>query len=249
MADRKVHLKILRQDKPSASPYWEEFEVDYVDGMNVISCLMAIQRNPVNIRGEKVRPVVWECNCLEEICGSCSMNINGGPRQACSALVDKLTQPIELKPLTKFPILRDLMVNRQAMFDAFKRVKAWVALDGTHDLGPGPKRSEEDQEKLYPLSKCMMCGCCMEACPQYNSQFKAFVGPATLNQAHRFNIDPVGKFTKKERLRELMQAGGIQDCGNAQNCVRACPKEIPITDSIAELGRETTRQILKDLLG
>ncbi|MGQ9922868.1 MAG: succinate dehydrogenase iron-sulfur subunit [Armatimonadota bacterium] len=247
--DRKVHLKILRQDTPASRPYWDEFEVDYSPGMNVISCLMAIQRNPVNRKGERVRPVVWECNCLEEVCGACSMVINGTPRQACSCLVDKVTQPIELRPLSKFPVLRDLMVDRQAMFDAFKKVKAWVEIDGTHDLGPGPQMPQHEQEKLYPLTRCMVCGCCMEACPQYDSLRKPFIGPATLNQAHRFNVDRTGKMTKEERLRAVMEKGGIQDCGNAQNCVRVCPKEIPITDSIAELARETTKLLLKDIFG
>lgn len=250
MADKsKVELKILRQDGPDKKPYWDEFVVDYVPGMNVISCLMSIQRNPVNKKGQRVQPVVWECNCLEEVCGACSMLINGKPRQSCSSLVDKLSQPIELKPLSKFPIVRDLMVNRKAMFDAFKTVKAWVPIDGTFDIGAGPRVAPEVQEKRYALARCMVCGCCMESCPQYHSVKKDFIGPAALSQAHLFNLDEIGKLSKEERLRAVMGPGGIQNCGNAQNCVRACPKEIPITDSIAELGRETTKQLLKDIFG
>ena len=64
---------------------------------------MEIQRNPVNAEGEKTAPVCWESNCLEEVCGACSMVINGKPRQACTALIDKLEQPIRLEPMTHVP--------------------------------------------------------------------------------------------------------------------------------------------------
>lgn len=248
MANKKIELRILRRNGPQEKPYWDEFQVDYVAGMNIISCLMAIQREPVNKKGEAVRPVVWECNCLEEVCGACTMNINGGPRQACTALVDKLRQPIELRPMNKFPVLRDLMVDRKRLFDGFKRVKAWVPIDGTFSEGPGPKVSPELQERRYALSRCMACGCCMEACPQFNDH-SDFIGPAPLVQADLFALDSTAKLTKEERLREVMKPGGHQGCSNAQNCVKVCPKEIPITSAIADLGRETTKLLLKDLLG
>ena len=64
--------------------------------MNVISALMEIRRNPVNAEGKETTPVTWDMNCLEEVCGACSMVINGKPRQSCSALVDQLEQPIRL---------------------------------------------------------------------------------------------------------------------------------------------------------
>ncbi|HEY8342887.1 MAG TPA: 2Fe-2S iron-sulfur cluster-binding protein, partial [Calditerricola sp.] len=78
MSEQKtVRLIIKRQDGPDSQPYWEEFDVPYRKNMNVISALMEIQRNPVNAKGQKTRPVVWESNCLEEVCGACSMVING----------------------------------------------------------------------------------------------------------------------------------------------------------------------------
>src|SRR5438132_11982032 len=107
MGKRTVRLKVHRQDRPVGDPKanqrWEEFEVEWRAGMNVISCLMAIQRNPVTADGKPTNAIVWESNCLEEVCGACTMLINGKVRQSCSALVDKLTQPITLEPLTSFP--------------------------------------------------------------------------------------------------------------------------------------------------
>ena len=101
------------------------------------------------------------------------MLINGRVRQSCSAMVDhdraRTGETITLEPMTKFPVVRDLVVDRSRMFEDLKRVKAWIQLDGSHELGPGPRQSQENQEAAYPLSRCMTCGCCLEACPQVNA--------------------------------------------------------------------------------
>ena len=100
MANSKtVIFKIKRQETPESKPYWEEFELQYRPGMNVTSALMDIAANPVTRQGKATTPVTYDSNCLEEICGSCAMLINGQAKMACSALVDHLKQPITLEPL------------------------------------------------------------------------------------------------------------------------------------------------------
>lgn len=246
MSERFIHFKIWRQASKDAPGAYEEFRVPWKKGANAISCLMEIQRNPTTVDGKKTTPVIWDSNCLEEVCGSCSMNINGKVRMACSALVDKLDQPIVLEPMKKFPLERDLAVDRSRMFSALKQVKAWVALDGTHNLGPGPRMSPDEQSTRYVLSTCMTCGCCLEACPQISVQNK-FIGAAAISQARLFNLHPSGKMNAEERRRGLMGEGGLQDCGKAQNCSVVCPKEIPLTTSIAAMNREVTKQVIKDV--
>lgn len=243
-----ISLKIKRQETPEQEAYWEEFEIPYKASMNIISCLMEIQKRPVTVKGNKTTPVVWESSCLEEVCGACSMVINGRVRQACSTLVDKLTQPITIEPMSKFPCIRDLRVNRSVMFENLKRVKAWIPIDGTYDLGPGPRVSSGDQAIGYDLSRCMTCGCCLEACPQVNPHSK-FVGAAILSQVRLFNQHPTGQMNADERLDVLLDEGGLADCGNAQMCVQVCPKEIPLTTSIAELEWAATKRAFKKLLG
>ena len=99
------------------------------------------------------------------------MLINGHVRQACTALVDRLLaqhpQQIELRPMSKFPVIRDLAVDRRRLFRALEKLQGWIPVDGYYDAGPGPRQSQEQQQQAYPLSKCMSCGCCLEACPQY----------------------------------------------------------------------------------
>src|SRR5437899_2768998 len=179
---KKVILRVKRQAGPKHAPRWEEFALNWRPAMNVIICLRDIAENPVTRDGKKTTPVTYESNCLEEVCGSCAMLINGKARMACSALVD-------------------------------------------------------------PLSRCISCGNCLEVCPQVNEN-NAFVGAAIISQVRLFNMHPTGAMHARERLEALMGPGGIADCANAQNCVKACPKEIPLTESIAEMNRQAWKQAL-----
>jgi succinate dehydrogenase / fumarate reductase iron-sulfur subunit len=249
MTRTTIELRIKRQDTPTAAARWEEFSLPYRPNMNVISCLMEIRKRPVTKQGNKTTPIAWDAACLEEVCGSCTMLVNGKPCQACSQLVDRLGDgPITLAPLTKFPVVRDLQVDRTPMFDALQKVKAWIPIDGTYDLGPGPKMAEGDREIAYAFARCMTCGCCMEACPQYNDR-SDFIGPAPIAQVRLFNAHPTGRMNAHQRLDAIMGRGGLGDCGNAQNCIEVCPKEIPLTEAFGELGRQTTVLWLKRLFG
>ncbi|MGD0547436.1 MAG: succinate dehydrogenase iron-sulfur subunit [Terracidiphilus sp.] len=230
MANKTVSFEIKRQASPDASAAWEK-----------------IAANPVTAGGRATTPITYDSNCLEEICGSCAMRINGRARMACSALVDNLDQPIKVEPLSKFPLVRDLQVDRSVLFENLKAVKAWIPIDGTYDLGAGPRIFPQQQEASYPLSNCISCTCCMEVCPQFNEE-TGFVGAATIAQVKLFNNHPTGKVLAEERLRALAGDGGIQECGFAQNCVEVCPKGIPLTDTISDIGRDVLVQKAKDFL-
>ena len=236
--------------------------------MNVTSVLQRIAAKAETIDGRAVAPVAYDANCLEEVCGSCTMVINGRVRQACSALVNKLLaeapEEIELQPMSKFPVIRDLCVDRRRLFRALEKVQAWIPVDGYYAMGPGPRQSQEEQQRAYPLSQCMSCGCCLDACPQYehveveraegesdddlvareNAVYDVhFVGAHAISQAMYYNSHPTGKLNGAARVDALMAPGGIQVCGNAQNCVAVCPKEIPLTTSIGRAGREATKRM------
>ena len=160
----------------------------------------------------------------------------------------------------------DLVVDRSRLFNALTRVQGWVPVDSYANLGPGQRQPRSAQERAYPLSQCMSCGCCLDACPQYlkieltqqagesDEDFEArklaahntsFVGAHALSQVVLFNLNPTGQALKDERLDALMGPGGVTNCGNAQNCVAVCPKEIPLTTSIAQAGRDTTLSMVK----
>ncbi len=249
-----VRVRVRRQDAPAKPPRWEEFSVPVRPNMNVISVLQWIAAHPVTSSGNATTPVVYDCGCLEEVCGACTMVINGRVRQACSALVEKLVDvktgaaTITLEPMNKFPLVRDLFVDRKRLFEDLKRIRAWVPVDGTYDLGPGPQIDQAVQEERYPLSRCISCGCCLEACPQYTSS-NHFVGAAIISQVRLFNDHPTAAVLKGQRLETLMGDGGVADCGKAGNCVAVCPKQIPLLESIATVQRQATLHVVKRFFG
>ena len=98
MANKTVQFEIKRQASPDAPAAWESFAIEWRPGMNVISCLMEIAANPVTADGHATTPITYDSSCLEEICGSCAMRINGKARMACSALVDDLEVPTGPRP-------------------------------------------------------------------------------------------------------------------------------------------------------
>jgi succinate dehydrogenase / fumarate reductase iron-sulfur subunit len=199
MPPSSIQIEIKRQSAPDQPAVKERFSVPYRPGMNITSVLGEIALNPVTADGKPTTPVTYDSNCLEEICGSCAMRINGKAMMACSALVDKL-----------------------------------LGADGKGTI------------TLEPLSNCISCTICMEVCPQFNDVTN-FVGAATIAQAKLFNMDPAGSVLKEERLRALAGDGGVQECGFAQNCVQACPKQLPLTEAISDIGRDAFVQQVKDL--
>mgnify|MGYP001046722816 CR=1 FL=1 len=247
VSTRTVRFRIKRQDSPTSQPYWQEFDVPYRPNLNVISCLQWIAANPRTVDGREVAPVVWESNCLEEVCGACTMVMNGRVGQSCSKLIDELlaeSDVITLEPMSKFPVVRDLWVNRQRMFETLKKLRGWVPIDGTYHLGAGPTETPEQQEMRYALSRCMTCGCCLEACPQFTLD-NQFAGAFAFGQTLYFNMHKTGAELKDERLTFMEGPGGITDCGQAQNCVKVCPKGVPLLDAIAAIGRQTTVHAIK----
>ena len=126
--------------------------------------------------------------------------------------------------MTKFPVVRDLMVDRSRLFASLEKIKAWVPVDSYYDMGPGPRQSQEQQQFAYEYSKCMSCGCCLEACPQFlkmellkrsdetqeripprlhEAAGRAFMGAHAIAQVDLFNMNPIGAMNAGERLDAL----------------------------------------------
>jgi succinate dehydrogenase / fumarate reductase iron-sulfur subunit len=172
------------------------------------------------------------------------MLIDGQPRQACSGLVDGFEKLTRIEPLTKFPLVRALVVVRSQMFEDLKRTKCWIPIDGTYPLGEGPKMASGLGETGYPLSRCITCGNCLEICPKWN-EHSQFVGAAIVSQVQLLNLHPTGAMHARERLDVRMDPGGIADCDNA----KVCPKEIPLTESLAAIKGQVFLHAIKSWFG
>ena len=119
-----------------------------------------------------------------------------------------------------------------------------MPIDGTYDLGPGPPISQELQDERYPLSRCITCGCCLEACPQYTPTNK-FVGAAVISQVRLFNDHPIGKALKDERLEVMMEAGRRRRLRQGRQLRRGLPEGHPAAGIIAAVQRQATVYAIK----
>ena len=179
--------------------------------------------NPVTVTGKATTPITYDSNCLEEICGSCAMLINGKARMACSALVDNLEQPIKLEPLSKFPLVRDLAGRPLRAV----RESEGASKPGFPSMAPtisaparASSRSSRKQLSAVELHLLHLLHGGLPAVQRRDRLRRR--GHHRAGQA--LQQPPTGSVFKEERLRALAGEGGIQECGYAQNCVEACPK-------------------------
>ena len=247
-ASKTVRLRVRRQDgrDDPASRRWEEFEVPVTDELTVMGCLDHVRREPKTADGKDVAPVAFDAACNREACGSCAMLINGRVALACATPVAQASpkgKPIVLEPLSKFPVERDLVVDRSRMEESLVRVRAWTELDGTASASPAPAESVDHQAERYAIARCISCGACLEACPEYGPS-SAFVGAAAIAEAHHEELHPSPSVHRRARVESLMTAGGVADCGKAQNCVEVCPVGVPLVESIGAMSRATSKHLL-----
>ncbi|MBI4126830.1 MAG: succinate dehydrogenase iron-sulfur subunit [Deltaproteobacteria bacterium] len=235
--EREVHLKVRRQESPDDLSSWEEFRVTVPPSQTVMELLQRLKLKPITADGLPTTPVVFDASCTSAMCGACAMLINGRVRMACTTLVDMIKEPIILEPLRSFPVVRDLMVDRDAMFEALKNMRLWTEIDGWSDAGSGPRKTPAQQEWSAMLSRCTMCGCCCEASPQYHAR-SPFVGPHVMAHVARCNREPNGVIDKTKRLTALMQPGGLAD--SDEGCSDVCPQKIPLDRVTAGLNWEVT---------
>jgi succinate dehydrogenase and fumarate reductase iron-sulfur protein len=231
-----VYLKIKRQASPEDKPYWERYSMDYGEDDTVLSLLIRLE-NPAIASN----PVHHECNCREEICGICSIRINSIPRLACSTKIIDLPKssqgkPIVLEPLEKFPVIKDLTVDRSRIDHSLTRVKNWVEAGSL--FGSEVSYSQAVQQEMYSYSKCINCGSCYDACPRTGKVEKRYIGPSAIARVVTMNDHPLGKENDAERLKVISEKDGVTACGKAMVCEKVCPKNLPLVRSITRANRE-----------
>jgi succinate dehydrogenase / fumarate reductase iron-sulfur subunit len=172
-------------------------------------------------------------SCREGVCGSDAMNINGKNGLACTTKLVELKEPVVLKPLSGFPIVRDLMVDMTEFFNQYHSIKPYVQNDE-----PLPEKerlqSPEERDALNGLYECILCACCSSACPSFWWNPDKFVGPAGLLQAYRFIADSRDRATN-ERLDDLEDPYRLFRCHTIMNCASVCPKGLNPSKAINEI--------------
>lgn len=209
-------------------PYMQDFAVDpqTFKGVMVLDALEAIKvQDPT---------LTFRRSCGEGVCGSDGMNINGKNRLACVQPFSELSQPIVLRPLPGFPVIRDLIVDLELFYTQLKSVSPFLQNEST----PSAERLQTPEQRaaLDGLYECILCACCTSACPSYWWNPEKFVGPAGLLAACRFIVDNRDTATET-RLKDLENLYRLFRCRTIMNCADVCPKGLNPGKAIGEIRR------------
>ena len=209
-----------------AKPYMQEFDQPIgADDHMLLDVIVRIkaQDNTLTIRK----------SCREGVCGSDAININGRNGLACITKVRDLKEPVVLRPLPSFPVIRDLVVDMTRFYAQYTSIKPWLINDE-----PPPEKerlqSPEERDRLNGLYECILCGCCTSQCPSSWWNPEKFVGPAGLLQADRFIADSRDRATR-ERMEDLNDVYRLFRCRSIMNCTEVCPKGLAPSRAIERI--------------
>jgi succinate dehydrogenase / fumarate reductase, iron-sulfur subunit len=225
---RMVALRIRRFDpETDAAPHWETYDVPAQPSDRVLNLLH-------HVKWEIDGSLTFRRSCGSGVCGSDAMRINGVNRLACKVLVRDLPDEITVEPIKGLPLEKDLVVDMEPFFAAYREVQPFLIARG-HQPTREYRQSESERARFEDTAKCILCAACTTSCPVYWTD-AAYVGPAAIVNAHRFIFDSRDD-GGPERLDILSDRDGVWRCRTTFNCTEACPQGIEVTKAIAEVKR------------
>ena len=225
-----VTVKILRYNpEVSEESSWESYQVTAEPTDRVLDALH-------KVKWDLDGSLTFRRSCAHGVCGSDAMRINGKNRLACKTLLKDVnpTQPITVEPIKGLPVLKDLVVDMEPFFDAYRAVMPFLVTTGNE---PTRERlqSQKDRDRFDDTTKCILCAACTTSCPVYWTDGQYF-GPQAIVGAHRFIFDSRDEGTD-QRLEILNDKEGVWRCRTTFNCTEACPRGIEVTKAIQEVKR------------
>jgi succinate dehydrogenase / fumarate reductase iron-sulfur subunit len=241
----RLTLRIWRQEHRLAPGSFETYEVDDISPDYSFLEMLDLLNERLEEKGE--RPIAFDHDCREGICGTCGMMIDGeahGPweRSTTCQLHMRAFQDgdeILIEPFRSraFPVISDLMVDRSA-FDRIIQAGGYVSISTGSapeaNLIPIPKPTAE---LAFDAATCIGCGACVAQCPNAAAQL------FTSAKIGHLNVLPQGAPEKEQRavaMVEQMEAELFGSCSNYRECEAVCPKGISI-DWIARMNRDYLR--------
>ncbi|MFE4591126.1 succinate dehydrogenase iron-sulfur subunit [Streptomyces laurentii] len=221
----------IRRFNPEISDaaVWEDFQIELDPKERVLDGLH-------KIKWDLDGTLTFRRSCAHGICGSDAMRINGKNRLACKTLIKDLNpeKPITVEPIKGLTVLKDLVVDMEPFFQAFRDVMPFLITKGNE---PTRERlqSAEDRERFDDTTKCILCAACTSSCPVFWNDGQYF-GPAAIVNAHRFIFDSRDE-AGEQRLEILNDKDGVWRCRTTFNCTDACPRGIEVTKAIQEVKR------------
>ena len=216
----EVVIEIRRQEDAESSPYFQSIRLTLEkENLTVASLLREINADSDirDIEGKKVSYIGWECSCLQKKCGACAMLVNGKPKLACDTFLRDYERKgrLTLAPLSKFPVIKDLIVDRGILYNNLKDIKNYLE----EEAG----LTDKNTDTAYEASRCLMCGCCLEVCPNFYVGGN-FYGAASFVPAARL-LTALGKGGAEELKREYKEHI-YKGCGKSLACKDICPAGI-----------------------
>jgi succinate dehydrogenase / fumarate reductase, iron-sulfur subunit len=225
-----VTVKILRYNpEVSEESRWESYQVSAEPTDRVLDALH-------KVKWDLDGSLTFRRSCAHGVCGSDAMRINGKNRLACKTLLKDVnpSQPITVEPIKGLPVLKDLVVDMEPFFAAYRSVMPFLVTTGNE---PTRERlqSQQDRDRFDDTTKCILCAACTTSCPVYWADGQYF-GPQAIVGAHRFIFDSRDEGTD-QRLEILNDQEGVWRCRTTFNCTEACPRGIEVTKAIQEVKR------------
>ncbi len=230
----QVTLRIFRHNPENgARSHFDTFTVDAEPTDRVLDLLEYV-------KSYHDGSLSFRRSCAHGICGSDAMRINGRNLLACKVLVKDLnSQHLTIEPLLGMKVIKDLVVDMEPFFEQYRSVLPYfINEEALPEDGKERLQSPQERERFDDTTKCILCAACTTSCPSYWSN-NEYVGPAAIVNAHRFVFDSRDR-AAAERLQVLGDHMGVWRCRTAFNCTEACPREIHVTQAIAEVKRAIT---------
>ena len=227
-------LKLFRWS-PGADERVSTHEVAPREGLTVLDALVEIQRvaDPT---------LAFRYACRVGMCGSCALVVNGRERWACRTLLASLSDPVTVRPLYHFPLIRDLVVDMAPFNQRMRAVEAaFVPAGGPLEFAQVGRGSAE-RRAIDPAIECIGCGMCVSACTMV-AHDPAFPGPAALNRVFTLQIDSRDA-AHDERRGAALSGETLLRCHAQANCTVVCPMEIAPTASILALRRNAVVRLV-----
>ncbi|GAA2577361.1 MULTISPECIES: succinate dehydrogenase iron-sulfur subunit [Streptomyces] len=214
----------------AAEATWEDFQLEIDPKERVLDALH-------KIKWELDGSLTFRRSCAHGICGSDAMRINGKNRLACKTLIKDLSpeKPITVEPIKGLTVLKDLVVDMEPFFQAYRDVMPFLITKDTNEPTRERLQSAEDRARFDDTTKCILCAACTSSCPVFWNDGQYF-GPAAIVNAHRFIFDSRDE-AGEQRLEILNDRDGVWRCRTTFNCTDACPRGIEVTKAIAEVKR------------
>lgn len=236
-ATQMQKFAIYRYDpEQQAKPFLQEYDID------LKACGPMILDALIKVKDEIDTTLAFRRSCREGICGSCAMNIDGENGLACLLYIEPKPKPIEIQPLPHSYILKDLIPDMTNFYNQYKSIEPWLKRKEPKAEGQAEfYQSKEDRALLDGMYECILCACCMTACPSYWWNPEYYLGPAVLQQAYRWVADSRDQHTA-ERLAWINDTMKLYRCHGIMNCTQCCPKGLDPAMSIQLLKNQVANE-------